>query len=613
MAALASQSVSREEIPEEFVCPITLDVMSDPVIALTEDASNSHTYERSAIEQVGGVGAQCPLTRQRITSLVPNRALKETIATWRSKTTHSESGQKRSAPEEEGAAASSSVAFKRPMALRVDRNTEAEANLPVAHGVPVQVDGETVNQWQIPYRGGVLFVEIFAYDDQNMLVRLHTNSMPLPRDVDTNMDASGSMQASCSSKLGESATQWSWFDIAAQLQIAQTLSLGNNDRCTVRKFATSSEVVASERSMTKPNRDRAVERIRATRVGTGAGNRDQTTNLYAAIQSLTLIKKPDLKSRHRLCWIACDGRPNESPCVCREAEFVKNRAKNEGRWVPSVHVFAVGKDANAMLLHHTAKELGGTFWYISDASMAGSAGCTAIANFNTVSVTGVRINGIHVGSLRSGQPRHILVPTSSEIRFVCDQIGNEHAPLVIDEPDKKPMSQAHKAAVSLRMGVLSFIGSMRPTHDPTANEKPATFRWTAQQLGEFTSRVQAHADLAKEHPMGKAILQDVLSPSDLERLGIARDDGREPQVPMAMRDASTLRSWGTPYLLHFAQCLEREMPINDKDTTSNYLSSLNGQFQQAKGRAMTIYADTPLDLNRHKAAEREQVSQCSSE
>ena len=65
--------------PDEFVCPITYEVMQDPVCA-----SDGHTYERSAIEEVLALPEarrRSPLTREALQAvLFPNRALKNRIA-----------------------------------------------------------------------------------------------------------------------------------------------------------------------------------------------------------------------------------------------------------------------------------------------------------------------------------------------------------------------------------------------------------------------------------------------------------------------------------------------------------------------------------------------------
>ena len=65
--------------PDEFVCPITYEVMQDPVCA-----SDGHTYERSAIEELLALPEprrRSPLTRETLqASLYPNIALKKRIA-----------------------------------------------------------------------------------------------------------------------------------------------------------------------------------------------------------------------------------------------------------------------------------------------------------------------------------------------------------------------------------------------------------------------------------------------------------------------------------------------------------------------------------------------------
>mgnify|MGYP006135190327 CR=1 FL=1 len=67
--------------PDEFVCPITFEVMQDPVCA-----SDGHTYERSAVEEVLALpeeSRRSPLTREPLqATLFPNRALKNRIAAF---------------------------------------------------------------------------------------------------------------------------------------------------------------------------------------------------------------------------------------------------------------------------------------------------------------------------------------------------------------------------------------------------------------------------------------------------------------------------------------------------------------------------------------------------
>jgi hypothetical protein len=70
-----------EDAPEEFICPLTLCIMTDPVI--TKDGKN---YDRTAILKWLAKGHENgPLTRQplHLSSMVPNHKLKRSIQQWK--------------------------------------------------------------------------------------------------------------------------------------------------------------------------------------------------------------------------------------------------------------------------------------------------------------------------------------------------------------------------------------------------------------------------------------------------------------------------------------------------------------------------------------------------
>uniref|UniRef100_A0A1J3EYW0 RING-type E3 ubiquitin transferase n=1 Tax=Noccaea caerulescens TaxID=107243 RepID=A0A1J3EYW0_NOCCA len=67
-------------VPKDFVCPISLDLMTDPVII-----STGQTYDRSSISRWIEEGhCTCPKTGQMLmdSRIVPNRALKNLIVQW---------------------------------------------------------------------------------------------------------------------------------------------------------------------------------------------------------------------------------------------------------------------------------------------------------------------------------------------------------------------------------------------------------------------------------------------------------------------------------------------------------------------------------------------------
>ncbi|XP_068639290.1 LOW QUALITY PROTEIN: U-box domain-containing protein 15-like [Aristolochia californica] len=68
------------QIPSEFLCPISLEIMTDPVIVAT-----GQTYERSSIQMwLESNHRTCPITRQPLAhlSLAPNYALRNLIQQW---------------------------------------------------------------------------------------------------------------------------------------------------------------------------------------------------------------------------------------------------------------------------------------------------------------------------------------------------------------------------------------------------------------------------------------------------------------------------------------------------------------------------------------------------
>ncbi|XP_052175984.1 E3 ubiquitin-protein ligase PUB24-like [Diospyros lotus] len=72
------------EVPQYFICPISLQVMKDPVTAIT-----GITYDRESIEHwlFKAKNTTCPVTKQRLprdTVVTPNHILRRMIQTWTS-------------------------------------------------------------------------------------------------------------------------------------------------------------------------------------------------------------------------------------------------------------------------------------------------------------------------------------------------------------------------------------------------------------------------------------------------------------------------------------------------------------------------------------------------
>lgn len=69
----------RDDVPQSFLCPITADLMVDPVMD-----REGRSYERWAIEEAIRVSGRSPISRSKLSvkSLRLNIALREAIEKW---------------------------------------------------------------------------------------------------------------------------------------------------------------------------------------------------------------------------------------------------------------------------------------------------------------------------------------------------------------------------------------------------------------------------------------------------------------------------------------------------------------------------------------------------
>ncbi|KAG2438743.1 hypothetical protein HXX76_005288 [Chlamydomonas incerta] len=81
----ASSPSQADAVPPMFLCPITQDVMEDPVVA-----ADGYTYERLAITEWVSRSPTSPLTNMRLdhTQVVPNLTLRSAIKEWREQQQH---------------------------------------------------------------------------------------------------------------------------------------------------------------------------------------------------------------------------------------------------------------------------------------------------------------------------------------------------------------------------------------------------------------------------------------------------------------------------------------------------------------------------------------------
>ena len=79
-SSAAEAPTPREDAPPaDFICPITTEIMCDPVMA-----ADGHAYERSAIERWLATKSTSPMTGEALqhVCLFPNHILRRQIREW---------------------------------------------------------------------------------------------------------------------------------------------------------------------------------------------------------------------------------------------------------------------------------------------------------------------------------------------------------------------------------------------------------------------------------------------------------------------------------------------------------------------------------------------------
>lgn len=76
-------NLANQSVPKRYICPISLDIMSDPLVS-----RSGHRFERGAIEEWIGRTGTNPITRETMTlrDLFPDVTLREEIRFWRKST-----------------------------------------------------------------------------------------------------------------------------------------------------------------------------------------------------------------------------------------------------------------------------------------------------------------------------------------------------------------------------------------------------------------------------------------------------------------------------------------------------------------------------------------------
>ncbi len=354
---MAYSNTMTSTYPNEWLCPITLQVMRDPVIG-----ADGHTYERDAIEAWLQQSTTSPVTRQRLSSnqLTPNIALRSLIesAFQQSSTT------------------SGAIQFKQHPVTLTNRHYVDDNGTNYIHIKASVASAESERQ-------PILFLAI--------------------------LDNSGSMGEEAGFAQQSQETESLGFtrlDLVKHAVRTIGSVLGDQDSLGIVSFSTSAKVVLSPIRMDAAGKERVNTALATVQP-------DSQTNIWDGIRlAATLANSPAYTGAHIVAMLLTDGFPNVNPP--RGIVPSLERLKMQNPW--SLHTFGFGYNLDSALLADIAAWGSGVFGFIPDCSMVGTVFINFLANMLSTANTNTQLAiddgdltiNIALGEIMHGQDRDFI-------------------------------------------------------------------------------------------------------------------------------------------------------------------------------------------------------------
>jgi hypothetical protein len=373
-------------IPDEFLCPITGEIMTDPVNVCAE----GHIFERSAINQWSAQGRNnCPTCRTPLGSHRPERHLKQAIVDWLC--AHPQGGPALGlAPFHDGAISALAEIF----------NEGGHNYL----NITVSTDSSAGKQ------GGLIII---------------------------GLDNSGSMGDLTDPDNKE--IFYTRMDLAKHTINAVAAMLGPEYFLAVVSFSTAAKIVLEPTQMNDAGRGKLKAVLQTVQP-------DAMTNIDAAIRAMmSIANRPEMKGRAIFGALLTDGAETVTPSPSGTVKAL-SRLEMTNPWIFST--FGFGYDLNSVLLTQLSEMSlagGGSFGFIPDLTMIGTVFINWIANCMMMGTRDAIIQysvnsgspvSIHTGPLAIGQPRDYLVqiPAGASVKVFAGgaEIVPSH-PASVDE------------------------------------------------------------------------------------------------------------------------------------------------------------------------------------
>ena len=350
------------QIPKEFLCPITLSIMRDPVLM-----ADGQTYERSAIEKALHASPLSPLTKQPLSmkDATPNYALKSLIENF----------------------------------LKIGKMPEMPKNTAKidSKNIP-EIDSFKAEVIPNPKNSQEVFVNV-TIDPKKIESRK-------PLLLISMIDVSGSMSCAASD-LKNNNEEGGFTRLALVKHSLKTVvsTLSENDKMCLITFSDKAKMELEATNVDDLGKKKIFEKIEKMHA-------DGCTNIWDSLRLAIEVTKR-FENYNTCLMLFTDGEPNINPplgIVPSLKEIIDIKNVNF-----TISTFAFGYNVDSELMEEIAKVGNGIYGYCPDCTMVGTIFVNFMANIlNTIESTvkidvkNKNLNKIfEIGGLYSGMARHL--------------------------------------------------------------------------------------------------------------------------------------------------------------------------------------------------------------
>ena len=518
------------QIPKEFICPITLNIMKDPVIM-----SDGQTYEKSAIEKALSISPLSPLTKQPLSmkDAKPNYALKSLIENFLKigkipeMPTNTAKIDKNSKPEIES--------FKTEVIENPQNDKEVFVNM-------------TITPKKIESRKPILLISL--------------------------IDVSGSMLSSASNELkGNEEANFTRLSLVKHSLKTVTSTLSNDDLMCLITF-NSKAVMKLEATKTDEQGKKEIftkiENMKAS----------GSTNIWDALR-LGILVSQRYNNYSTCLMLFTDGEPNINPPM-----GIVPSLKEVISGIPNVDftisTFAFGYQVDSKLMEEISKIGNGIYGYCPDCTMVGTIFVNFMSNILTTIESTIKIevknqkqnfNKIfEIGGLYSGISRHqgfYLDKNNFKNTEINLYLGKEKKKSIngIDLTEKNDdiMNQYFRFRL---IKILEEIIESNNKNNENSFQK-------VKLLFDEINKIEKKTEFMKN------LLIDLID-----------DDANHGQVEKAIKE-EYYKKWGLNYLLSFLRFHIVEQCGNFKDQSLKFYSNEDFEKMQKNGNKIFISLPAP--------------------